>query len=319
MIPHMPIVSVIIPNYNYAQYLVQRFESIIEQTFKDFEIIFLDDHSTDNSVVLAAKILAATDISYCIIENERNSGSPFGQWNKGAQQAKGKYCWIAEADDFSDYRFLETLVALIQQQENIGIAYCQTCPVDPRGIPMTSPNYIQYTDFLDPYKWLKKYVNNGRDEVEKYLCRLCSIINVSSVLFTREIFLRTAHVAISYKQAGDWMTYIKILEHSDIAYTPEKLNFHRIHTAKKTQNTVTNLIYFKEMLRVFRYTHQHFAISEQTQEYQFRHILWQWNEHYNGPYGRISKRNNSILFLHLIASYPHHIKTIIAQYIKTFQ
>ena len=105
----MPQVSVIIPNYNYEKYLEQRLISIINQTYRDFEIIFLDDSSNDKSVLLAKSILANTNIPFEIHINEKNSGSPFEQWNKGLQIAKSEYIWIAEADDFCEYHFLEQL------------------------------------------------------------------------------------------------------------------------------------------------------------------------------------------------------------------
>ena len=312
----MPQVSVIIPNYNYEKYLEQRLISIINQTYRDFEIIFLDDSSNDKSVLLAKSILANTNIPFEIHINEKNSGSPFKQWNKGLQIAKSEYIWIAEADDFCEYHFLEQLLALIKKSDNVGLAYCQTSPVDCDGKLISSINYIQYTDFLDKDKWLSEYTNNGCLEVENYLCRLCTIINISSVIFRNETMLKAGYVDTRYKQAGDWLTYIKLLEHSDIAYTPEILNYHRLHPSKNTNNTVTNLIYFKDMLNIFKYTHNHFDISAKTRKMQFKHIIGQWNDHYNGTYGKISNMNNLILLVRLLAFYPMHSLTIAAQYLK---
>lgn len=315
----MPLVSVIIPNYNYEKYLELRLISIIKQTFRDFEIIFLDDCSNDKSVSIAKDILANAEIPFEIHTNEKNSGSPFLQWNKGVQLAKSEYIWIAEADDFCEYNFLEQLMILIKKADDVGLAYCQTCPVDHDGKIISDFNYIQYTDFLDKNKWLSEYINNGRHEVEKYLCRLCTIINVSSVIFRKKSILKAGYVDTRYKQAGDWLTYIKLLKHSDIAYTPKILNYHRLHPSKRTSNTVTNLIYFKEMLNIFRYTHNHFNISGKTKKLQFQHIIRQWNDHYNGPYGRISNLNNLILLRLLSAFYPMRLLRIFAQYLKTLR
>ena len=91
----MPKVSVIIPNYNHAQFLEQRVESVLNQTFQDFEIIFLDDASTDNSKEVFSKYSNHPKISH-VIFNETNSGSPFKQWNKGFGLSTGEYIWIAE-------------------------------------------------------------------------------------------------------------------------------------------------------------------------------------------------------------------------------
>ena len=83
-----PKVSVVVPNYNHAPYLKTRIGSILEQTFQNFELILLDDCSTDGSADILRSYadnphVACTDI------NTRNTGSPFAQWLKGIGRAKG--------------------------------------------------------------------------------------------------------------------------------------------------------------------------------------------------------------------------------------
>lgn len=78
----MPTVSVIVPNYCHAPYLEQRIESILQQTFQDFELILLDDCSTDGSREILERYRNHPKVSG-IFYNERNSGSPFKQWKKG--------------------------------------------------------------------------------------------------------------------------------------------------------------------------------------------------------------------------------------------
>ncbi len=312
-----PLVSVVITNYNYARFLGERFQSILAQTCRDMEIIFADDCSTDDSVAMAEAALAPSGLPYRILRNERNSGNPFVQWNRGLREARGEFVWIAESDDFCEPTLLAELLRLARRNERIGIAYCQTQPVDVAGQRITEYNYIQYTDFLDRQKWLAEYVNHGRHEVEQYLCRLCTIINVSMVLFRRAHFLRAGYVDPRYLQAGDWISYIKILEHADIAYTPQVLNSHRIHPRKNTVNTVTNIIYFRDLLNIIRYTWRHFEIPPTTRELQFQHALGQWNDHYNGPYGRIPARNNLKLLGRMLRAFPRHPGAIFRQYRKT--
>ena len=118
----MPSVSVILPNYNYARYLPQRIESILNQTFSDFELIILDDASIDNSKEV---IESYNDSRISVYYNKVNSGNPFVQWNKGVQIAKGKYIWIAEADDYCELNILEKLVEILEANKNVGIAYSQ--------------------------------------------------------------------------------------------------------------------------------------------------------------------------------------------------
>ena len=99
-------VSVIIPNYNHKDYLRQRIESVLNQTFRDFEVIILDDASTDGSKDILEQYANHNKVTQHIF-NYVNSGSVFKQWIKGIQLAKGDYVWIAESDDFADVHFLE--------------------------------------------------------------------------------------------------------------------------------------------------------------------------------------------------------------------
>jgi cellulose synthase/poly-beta-1,6-N-acetylglucosamine synthase-like glycosyltransferase len=92
----MPKVSVIIPNYNHARYLRQRIESVVGQTYQDFEVILLDDCSTDESRSIIDEY--ARDPRVRIEFNQKNSGNTFKQWNKGVKLARGEYVWVAESD-----------------------------------------------------------------------------------------------------------------------------------------------------------------------------------------------------------------------------
>ena len=75
-------VSIIVPNYNHAPYLEQRFDSIYNQTYQDFEVIILDDCSTDASKSIIEKYRNHPKTKH-IVYNSSNSSSPFKQWNKG--------------------------------------------------------------------------------------------------------------------------------------------------------------------------------------------------------------------------------------------
>ena len=104
--------SIVVPNYNHKRFLLQRLDSILAQSLQDFELILLDDCSTDGSQTILEKY--ARYLRVRLEFNEVNSGSPFKQWNKGVQLARGKYVWIAESDDYADLRLLERLVAILK-------------------------------------------------------------------------------------------------------------------------------------------------------------------------------------------------------------
>ena len=103
-------VSVIVPNYNHARYLRKRIDSILWQAYQDFELLLLDDCSTDSSREILTTY--ANNPKVRLEYNAQNSGSVFKQWNKGVRLTGGRYIWIAESDDFSDPEFLARLVPI---------------------------------------------------------------------------------------------------------------------------------------------------------------------------------------------------------------
>ena len=81
-----PLVSVIIPNYNHARYLKQRLDSVFNQTYQNFEVIFLDDCSTDNSLEIIEQYKDNPHLKQVVV-NETNSESLYVQWRKGLGHA----------------------------------------------------------------------------------------------------------------------------------------------------------------------------------------------------------------------------------------
>ena len=114
------LISIILPNYNHAIYLIDRLDSIFNQTYQNFEVIILDDASTDDSLAILNMYRNHPKVSN-FIRNEKNTGSPFKQWAKGLRLAKGDLIWIAESDDDCDLNFLESQVkrSLIQRQMSL--------------------------------------------------------------------------------------------------------------------------------------------------------------------------------------------------------
>ena len=118
----MPFFSVIIPNYNHALFLRQRIDSVLNQTYTDFEIILLDDHSPDNSREIMEEYRSNKKISHIVL-NEKNSNSLLLQWKKGIALAKGDWIWIAESDDIADPGFLEECANNILDHPTVGLRF----------------------------------------------------------------------------------------------------------------------------------------------------------------------------------------------------
>src|SRR6478609_3462038 len=134
-------VSVILPNYNHENYLKERIDSILQQTYRDFELIILDDHSSDNSKQIIELYRSNAKVSF-IEYNSHNSGSPFRQWAKGIQLARGSYIWIAESDDSCEPAFLEETVKKMKEYPTAGIVFTQSLEFEVES----GKTYSSFTD-----------------------------------------------------------------------------------------------------------------------------------------------------------------------------
>ena len=214
-------VSVIVPNYNHSNYLKVRVDSILHQTYKNFELIILDDCSTDNSKEIIESYRSHQNIS--IHYNKKNSGSPFKQWKKGIELANGKYIWIAESDDFAEPTFLEKMMQILEKGN--GLAFCRSKDIDQNGI--TKSNFF-WADGLNSERWKSDFENDGNDEVKNYLVYRCSIPNASACVFEKKYApLNSGFEKMRY--CGDWLFWIKLLENTTVGYTSEKLSSFRHH------------------------------------------------------------------------------------------
>lgn len=232
----MNTISVIIPNYNYARYLPERLDSILQQSHAIHEIIVLDDYSSDNSMEVLQNYVRFAN--FHIVSNTKNSGNVFLQWSKGVRMASGDLVWIAEADDKANPLFLEHLAPCFTDPQ-LALAYCASEVIDSDGICLLS-NYAddKYLQDVHPHRWCNDYFCSGQEEVEQALSIKNTILNVSSVLFRRcavqEIFDASLPSIERYKMAGDWFIYLELLRKYRIAYKAMVLNSHRRHQRSVT-------------------------------------------------------------------------------------
>ena len=231
-----PGVSVVVPNYNYERHLEKRLRSIIEQSVPPREVIFLDDASTDNSVALAREILTDCGIHHQIICNTKNSGNVFAQWQKGVDLARYPVCWIAEADDWADRDFLQTLAPKFLNPK-ITLCFSQSRQIDETG-SIIAANYDDYVRDIDDKKWTQDFEGLGPSEVISGFSVKNTIPNVSGALIrTRNIqSLLATDIAFArrFRTAGDWYVYVNLLREGKLAFCAQALNYHRRHSNSVT-------------------------------------------------------------------------------------
>ncbi|HVB88286.1 MAG TPA: glycosyltransferase [Candidatus Dormibacteraeota bacterium] len=256
----MPAVSVIVPNYNHARFLRRRIDSILAQTFQDFEVILLDDCSTDDSRSILSSY--ASDPRIRIEFNDANSGNTFKQWNKGVRLARGEYVWIAESDDYAGERFLERLLAVLPRDPAVAFAHCRSYRVT-NGDLLNGfeDTYLQY---LGPHGWDADFCVDGRQECRDYFVFTNSVPNASAVAFRKAVYERVGGADESLVLCGDWKLWAAMALTGRIAYVSQPLNYYQWHSATLRNKTARASVSVSvpESLQVVRWILDRVELSE---------------------------------------------------------
>lgn len=219
-------VSVIIPNYNHAEYLKSRLDTVLNQTYQNIEIIILDDASTDNSWEIIQQF-ALQDSRIITYRNAINSGSPFKQWEKGIAMAKGEFIWIAESDDYCNEKFISNMVSALNQQKDIGLVFCKSYIINSKNekIYHRGEKTLPFnTNLLN-----KHFPMRGIEFIKEYLLYSNVIYNASAVLMRKSYYLRSPNINSKLKIFGDWDKWISILLNSKVVFLALPLNYYRFH------------------------------------------------------------------------------------------
>lgn len=229
-------VSIIIPSYNHGLYLQQRLESIAAQTYVDWDVIIIDDKSTDDSVAIITEFLKnnpAMKVKQFIV-NETNSGSGYHSWKKGIALADSDYIWIAETDDYCETQFLEEVMAVYEKEPNVALVFTATSYVDSEGkflydttnrmkglgVPQNDFAVFQGEVLTDQLP-LNPYITNG-----------------SAVVF-RNPKTVIPEAVFSHKQMSDLFLWTFLLQGNKFAFLNKNLNRFRRHETSTTTLTAT--------------------------------------------------------------------------------
>ncbi len=246
-------VSVIIPNYNYANYIIERIDSILMQTYPIYELIILDDCSPDNSVQVINEKIEKIKKEYpeikvhCIINEKNSGGCVFKQWKKGFDIATGDYVWIAEADDSAENNFVEELIKPFDDPEMV-LSYCESAKIDGEN-NLIRPRCDDWYDMCRTGEWNQSYIWTGKEEIINHLSVTNTILNVSSVMWKKQDYSEIFEKAGEFKVAGDWYIYYNILKNGKISWNTKALNYYRKH-GSSVSTDVRAEIEYNEICRI---------------------------------------------------------------------
>ncbi|MEM7819481.1 MAG: glycosyltransferase [Candidatus Aenigmatarchaeota archaeon] len=214
----VPKVSICIPSYNYGNYISQAIESVLNQTFENFELIIVDNNSIDDTDYIVKKI---KDKRIRYIKNKQNVGM-VKNFNRCVSLAKGKYILILPADDRLLPKMLEKELEIFKKDKKIGLVYSAFTQVDANN------NIIK---IHKPYN--KNYINEGLDEVEKLI--LGNYIPFSCLIIKKECFDKLGKFDENLVFSFDWDMWIRILLNGfKIGYVSDILAIYRLHEKSET-------------------------------------------------------------------------------------
>lgn len=310
-----PRVSVIVPNYNHAPYLRERLHSILGQTYQDFELIVLDDASSDDSLAVIRACLGGHP--HRLVVNEHNSGSTFRQWDRGIAMASGEFIWIAESDDLAEPTLLENLVAALDQSD-VAYAYCQSLCIDAAG--EVFGNIRGWTDDYSPHLWASDFVMDGNFFCVSFLAIKCVIPNASAVLFRRETYMSPYSIMQGFQLIGDYLLWAEMAMGHRVAYVARPLNRYRFHAG--TVRLAKRPTYFRECVACTAHVLERTSAWSQPSQLVFlrRHLLPLWLTiglepasprnwwRYGGAYGLLYRLHGPLLALLLLRALPRSVR-----------
>jgi glycosyltransferase involved in cell wall biosynthesis len=233
-----PQVSVLIPTFNYGRFLPEAIDSVLEQNFQDFELLVIDDCSSDDTSEVMRQYYAR-DPRIRFSANPTNVGM-VNNWNLCLSQARGKYIKFLFGDDKLYHReALGNLVALLESHRSATLAASGRAIIDGRS------------RVVDIYRSLSDGLHHGSSVITR--CLLENGRNIigepSSVLFRKADARRGFDSR--YRQIVDLEMWFHLLEKGDLVYTREPLSAFRCHPGQQTALNRSNGIAPRECLMFF--------------------------------------------------------------------
>ncbi len=211
------LVSVIIPSYNAGKYISEAITSVINQEYTHWELIIIDDGSTDNTSNLVFQFLKDERIKYYRIENSGVSNAR----NYGAKLAKGEYFCFLDADDFFYPKNLFEKVNLLNYDSKIVMAHSDIQMTNEEGIPNGEIN---------------SGLSGENLHLDLLLWKRCVVPAPSSIMIRREIFYSVGEWDSKFSTAADQDFFIRVAQNRQITRINKTLTGYRIVNSSMSRN-----------------------------------------------------------------------------------
>ncbi len=205
-----PLVSVVMPVYNGERYLAEAIESILEQTFTDFEFIIVDDGSTDGSAEIV-RGYQARDERVRLVQLQRNMGMCDAR-NAGMAAASGEYIASMDGDDYCPPERLQTHVNFLQDHPEIGLCAVRQLVVD---------------EDLSPYFWREEPEHHALNVLNMFF-RRSSVVG-HSYLVRSQVMRSIGGYDPGRRRCDDYELFLRLFQATRVACIPSHLYWRRSH------------------------------------------------------------------------------------------
>ncbi|AIE87222.1 glycosyltransferase family 2 protein [Fimbriimonas ginsengisoli] len=229
-----PLVSIVVPSYNHAQFLRAGLAAARAQSMPDWEMILIDDGSSDDSVEIARDV-ASEDDRIQVFVNERNLGT-YGTQERARSIARGRYIAVLNSDDLWEPTKLQAQVELLEEHDEACFAYTLGWKIDENGVVDRSDD-VHFDWPTTPIQELLPYL--------LYENRVLA----SSVLFRAD----DLRFEPSMRYSGDWVALLGSARRGPAACVPERLTYWRIHSSNTFVRSPNQV---HEEIRVRRAIHE---------------------------------------------------------------
>lgn len=226
-------VSVCIPNLNNREYLPERLDSILNQTYQDFEVVIVDNYSDDGAWELFEDY-AKRDSRIRISQAPRNG--MYANWNNTLHLARGEYVTVATSDDTMTPTFLEKMADALDKNPKCGLAHCCLINIDEKSDPIL-PNFWQATPFYTfNEEWLKKsHVRMAPLDGLSYMAFGCPYLSQTQIVVRKSVFEDIGLYRCDLGSSGDHEWTMRACLKYDTVHVPEYLATWRLHQQQATK------------------------------------------------------------------------------------
>ena len=223
-----PTVSVVMASYNHERFVREAVESVLGQTFQDFEFVVTDDGSADGTADIIASF---RDERIRLTRFERNRGACVAA-NNSLRQCRGRYVALINSDDAFMPQKLDTQVRYLDAHPEVGAVFSRVQVIDDGGAPFTNTSHQYHSLFDQPnrarHEWLHMFFMQGN-----CLCH-------PTLMMRHEIYRELGHYDERFQQLPDLDMWVRLCLHREIHIVPERLTRFRVRADEGNASSSTS-------------------------------------------------------------------------------